>query len=254
MADHFSKLSIAYRSVRTTDVKPIKYIREFLGSYSEVVAADVGCGTGRYSQSLIKYFGSKLFLHCIDANEFMLQELAEQLSSIADGRFKVVKGSAEELPLPAQSLDVLTTFNAVHHFALETFLRESHRVLRKNGYLFVYTRFRSQNKRNLWGKYFPRFAEKEDRLYELENISRALIDVPELELLDVVPFRYRRRAGIHRLIAQAKNRHYSTFSLYGQEEFLEALDTFERELLRRYKNPAAINWYDENTLLVFQNS
>lgn len=254
MGDHFSKLSTRYRSVRITDIKPVKYIGEFLASHREVVAGDVGCGTGRYSQSLIEYLGSKLFLHCIDANESMLQELAEQLSSIADGRFKIVKGNAEELPLPAQSLDVITTFNAVHHFVLEAFLRESHRVLRKDGYLFVYTRFWSQNKRNLWGKYFPRFSEKEDRLHELENITRALIDVPKLELLDVVLFRYRRRSGIHRLIEQAKSLHYSTFSLYGQEEFLEALDTFERELLRRYKNPAAINWYDENVLLVFQNS
>jgi len=254
MSDHFSDLASGYRKIRTTDLRPVKYIQKFLGSYSKVVAADVGCGTGRYSALLIKHLGEKLFLHCIDSNEFMLQQLAEQLPSIGGERIKVLRGTAEELPLPDESLDALTTFNAVHHFPLQAFLQESCRVLRRGSYLFVYTRFQSQNKRTIWGKYFPRFSEKEDRLYELESISRVSADVPGLNLVKVVPFRYRRRAGIHRLVEQAKGRHYSTFSLYGQEEFGEALDTFERELLQRYKNPAAINWYDENVLLVFQNS
>ncbi|MCH8191935.1 MAG: methyltransferase domain-containing protein, partial [Chloroflexi bacterium] len=61
-----------------------------------------------------------------------------------------------ELPIRAETLDCVLTFNAIHDFPLPGFLQESHRVLKDGGYLFIYTRSRSQNQRTVWGRHFPR--------------------------------------------------------------------------------------------------
>ena len=73
--------------------------------------------------------------------------------------------AAEQLPLRAASLDVVTAFNCVHHFDLGRFLTAAARVLKPGGQLFIYTRTPQQNARTIWGQYFPGFTEHEQRLH-----------------------------------------------------------------------------------------
>ena len=61
------------------------------------------------------------------------------------------------------------------------FLQEASKTLKDGGYVFVYTRLKSQNARNIWGCFFPKFTEKEKRLYDLSNVE-IWIDKP-LELI-----------------------------------------------------------------------
>jgi hypothetical protein len=58
------------------------------------------------------------------------------------------------------SLDAMVTFNAIHHFILSDFLGETSRVLQDNGHLFICTRLRSQNERDIWGRFFPNSVKK----------------------------------------------------------------------------------------------
>ena len=251
---HFSKVAPNYRGLRTTDPEPVRYIADLLKSYQEVVAADVGCGAGRYDRLLFDHMGEGLFLHCVDASKYMLEELKSHLGEQYDGRYDSVLGQADGLPLEDESLDALLTFNAVHHFPLQAFLKESCRVMRPGGHLLIYTRFRSQNARSIWGQYFPRFGEKEDRLYESDSMREAVAVVAGLTLERIVPFRYPRRSSIDRLIEQAKGHHYSTFDLYGAEEFEEALGGFNEDVRRRSVNLETIEWYDENSLVVVRKT
>jgi hypothetical protein len=64
----------------------------------------------------------------------------------------------------------------------------------RGGRLFVYTRTPEQNARTIWGRWFPGFTEREQRLYS------------EATLTD------------ERLRAQVEGRHHSTFSLYRPDE------------------------------------
>jgi len=209
---------------------------------------------GRYDVKLFQYLGERLSLTCIDPNESMLNELAKNLRDHNIRNFKAIRAQASALPISANSLDTIFTFNAIHHFKLLNFLKEASRVLRNNRYLFIYTRLRSQNKRNIWGEYFPKFHEKETRLYELSGLREELKEVPILNLESIEYFRYTREAKLEWLITQAINHHYSTFYLYDEKEFEEALKKFSKNIAREYKDPDKIIWNDENIMLVIRKN
>jgi ubiquinone/menaquinone biosynthesis C-methylase UbiE len=249
---HFSIIAHKYKDLRTTDLGPVLLIKERLRNLAKITAGDLGCGVGRYDLELFRQLDARLHLICIDDNENMLTELTMNLEDHKIGNFQVVRARVDGLPLPASSLDCVITFNAVHHFKLFNFLKEASRALRKDGYLFVYTRLRSQNKRNIWGRYFPKFYEKEKRLYELDELKGALKETPSLRLESIEYFKYKRVANLEWLITQARNRHYSTFYLYDEEEFEESLKKFQEEIAHRFKDPGRIVWYDENTMLVIR--
>ena len=123
-------------------------------------------------------------------------------------------------------MDCIFTFNAVHHFDFTKFLEKSARALKREGRIFIYTGLRSQNARSIWGCYFPLFSKKETRLYELEEMKRWVQSTDSSSLETVRPFKYKRLSTIERLIEQVKTRHYSTFSLYEENELDGALETF----------------------------
>lgn len=251
---HFSRIAHKYRYLRTTDSLLVQSITNKLENLTKIKAADVGCGAGRYDLRLFHYFGKKLFLTCIDCNENMVNELAKNLKSHKIRNFKAILASAGALPLSSNSLDSIFTFNAIHHFNLLDFLKESSRVLRNNGYFFIYTRLRSQNKRNIWGKYFPKFHEKEIRLYKLSELKEKLKKVQALKLSSVEYFTHRRTAKLDRLLTLAKNFHYSTFYLYDEKEFKEALKKFPENIARDFKVPDKIIWDDENIMLILRKN
>jgi len=153
------------------------------------------------------------------------------------------------LPLPSDHLDCVFTFNAVHHFDIMGFLSECSRVLRRKGFLFVYTRLRNQNSRTIWGRYFPLFCERETRLYETGELERYVSTTPRLRMEDVRLFEYQRSSSLGRLLELAENRHYSTFSLYSKKELQASLTEFELNIRRNFEDPDDVRWIDENVML-----
>ncbi len=247
--EHFSRIAPKYTGLRTTDLAPVRYAIKKLGSLRRIHAADVGCGSGRYDRVLLQHLKERLKLVCVDDNEDMLRVLREDLSEYALN-LQVARACARALPLASASLDCMFTFNAVHHFKIEAFLREAARCLAPDGLLFIYTRTRSQNSRHVWGKHFPGFYEKENRLWEFIELSNFIAAVPNLRLDKIRIFQHRRRARLSWLVQRARQRHYSTFDLYGAKEFKEALAQFEERLRRVYRDPNEITWTDENLMLV----
>ena len=247
---HFSSIAPKYKTLRTTDVQPILLIKEKLQGLTDIDAADVGCGVGRYVIKLFEHLGNRLCLACIDVNKNMLSKLRHNLKEHKIQNFTAIRAPAHSLPLSAGAFDCVFSFNAAHHFKVIEFFKEVSRVLRDRGYLFLYTRLRSQNKENIWGKYFPKFYEKENRLHELDELKEAIRGVPGLILESVEYFKYRRAAKLESLIAQAANHHYSTFYLYDEKEFEECLKEFEQNIAREFVNPDRITWIAENIMLV----
>ncbi|MGK7874130.1 MAG: class I SAM-dependent methyltransferase [Xenococcaceae cyanobacterium] len=249
---HFSKIAEKYRDLRTTDVEPILYIQKKLQELPKIEAADIGCGGGRYDLELFRHLGDRLDLHCIDANPDMLKELHLYLTEQGIKNFRTAEAPAEKLPLESNSLDCVFTFNAIHHFKLADFFAETCRILKDNGLLFAYTRSRTQNNQNIWGKYFPLFKEKEIRIYELYDFQEVITNNPQLELHSVEEFQYERVANLDELIEQAQNHHYSTFYLYTEEEFEKSLKQFKKNVQMHFPDSENIQWIDGNTLLVIR--
>jgi SAM-dependent methyltransferase len=251
MYDHFSQLAPRYRDLRITDVEPIAFIGETLKGLPEVKAADVGCGDGRYDLLLFQYLNN-LHLTCIDTNDSMLEHVSDYLTNHNITQFETIQAGSETFPLENNSMDCILTFNAIHHFDFLKFIEKAAESIKKNGKIFIYTRLRNQNARNIWGQYFPSFVEKETRLYELNEMEQWIQSVDSLTIERVKLFKYKRNSTLERLVDQVKGRHYSTFSLYKEDELDEALKTFQDNIRQAFQKTGHIEWFDENVLLILK--
>ena len=248
MHDHFSAIASKYRNVRTLDAKPILHIKNILKEKPKISMADIGCGDGRYSLELLKCLGDKCYLHCIDSNEKMLTYLENYLIEQNATNFCVRPGNADKLPLENNSMDCIVSFNAIHHFDIQRFLAEALGCLKNDGHLFIYTRLKNQNSRNIWGQYFPLFTEMENRLYELDELEKHIQNA-DMSIHSTKVFGYSRTSSLDRLVHQAQNNHYSTFTLYDKETFDESLEAFQQNIKKNFDDLGQIKWYDENILL-----
>ena len=253
MTGHFSHVARYYRHLRTTDLAPIRFIKENIIGCESITAADIGCGAGRYSYNLLRYLPVR-HLICIDASEQMLRANCEYLKSkkVCDHSF--IKASAERIPLANSTLDCVFTFNAIHHFNIVAFLNEVTRILKKGCKAFVYTRLKAQNATNIWGMYFPSFLDKEKRLYELEELDSAIEGIAGVVLESVNEFSFKRKTSLAELVMRARLKHYSTFSLYEKDEFERALRVFENTISREFSDLNDITWRDEYTLLLIRRT
>ena len=249
--NHFSEVASSYRRTRTTDVEPIAFIGETLGKLPEVKATDIGCGAGRYDLLLFQYLNN-LHLTCIDINEHMLIQVSDYLKSNGINNFKTIKSDVNDIPLENNSMDCIFTFNAIHHFDFVMFIQKCSRVIKDDGRIFIYTRLRSQNNRSVWGQYFPLFSEKENRLYEIYEMEQHINSVNSLRLETTKLFKYKRNSTMEQLVEKVKAKHYSTFSLYEEDELVESLKGFQKNLKVRFQNTSQIEWFDENVLLVLE--
>ena len=254
LTKHFSAVASRYNQLRTTDSEPIDLVARYLPDRGLVIAADVGCGTGRYTIELGRRLGKRLFAYFLDTCEGMLEclRLDPGLSRIRG--FDLLRAQAEEMPLPDASLDCVLTFNAVHHFKVAQFLREVGRVLRSAGLLFIYTRLRDQNERSIWGQCFPGFTHKETRLFDEEQLTQILDDQPELAVRELIRFGFQRTATRDCLKERIRSRHYSTFCFYGPDELEAATREFEIALTKRFGTSEVIRWRDEYAMAIAERT
>ena len=249
---HFSTVAPRYNDLRTLDPEPVDLMVSSLAGLKTVTVADVGCGTGRYMIELLRGLGEKPFVYFVDCSEAMLVQLRVELTLLNIPGFDILHSPAENLPLPDGSLDCMITFNAVHHFDLVRFFREVGRTLRPGGLLFIYTRFREQNERGIWGQYFPDFAEKERRLYDEEHMTQAIGSAGALIVRDLTHFIFRRAATLDHLIHRVKNKHYSTFCFYEPDELERAITRFEVNLKEKFGAFETLEWVDENVMITVE--
>ena len=254
MYEHFSDVAALYNNLRTTDLEPIMFMKDMLnGNNNKLAAADIGCGAGRYSLQFLQHMDIS-HLACIDINELMLKQVSNILGDAGLTNFSTIHSGAEHVPLKDNSVDCIFAFNAIHHFDFAAFMQESARIVRDGGSIIIYTRLRCQNAENIWGKHFPLFLAKEDRLYEMDDLERMIAPIQALTIQCRKQFRYLRTASLDQLVNLARNSHYSTFSLYEKQEFVSALKEFKRNITRHFSDPECIKWFDEHTMLVVGRS
>jgi ubiquinone/menaquinone biosynthesis C-methylase UbiE len=247
---YFSEVANRYNKLRVTDLEPIGYIAEKIKKLEQIEAIDIGCGSVRYDALFYKFLGSKLKLTCADSNFEMLDSLIKYFSSQNISRYTTINAPAENTMYKDKVFDCVFTFNAVHHFNLLEFLRESARILKTGGNLFVYTRLPDQNRRNIWGQHFPMFNQKETRLYSLNKFVKTVRLVPQLRLKSIEYYRYERKSALQELVQRTRAHHYSTFVLYSLEELEKAIIGFISNIKNNFKDEANIHWVDENVMFV----
>jgi len=252
MLDHFSQIASIYSQVRTIDHEAINYITKKLAFKQTIVAADIGCGDGRYSIKLIEKLRNRLSLTCVDVNYEMLQQISKISSNFQNLQTK--QAFAETLPFDDNSLDCIFSFNAIHHFKINEFAKECNRVLKNNGLLFIYTRLKEQNESNIWCKFFPDFSKKEDRLFDNHSLTERISNQTSLNLTSTEFFHHNRSSDIRTLVSKAEKKHYSTFSLYTVSELDKSIGKFKQNIYQNFSNPENIQWVDENIMSVFKKT
>ena len=223
---YFDDIAQDYEDVRGTEIWPslLHTIRSVDSNTRRVL--DVATGTGLFGVRLAEEGFQVLGL---DQNPHMLAQAICKAKQ-QDCSFRGVLGLAEQLPLPERSISVMFSTNAIHHFDLQAHFTEVKRVLKPGGCYVVYTRFRKQNARSIWGRLFPHFAEKETRLYNPEDFQRLEAEFPELALESLDELSFEKPFSYHRLLQIARQRLYSTFAFYSEEEFWRAYATFRSGL------------------------
>jgi len=252
---HFSIIADMYQELRTTDTEPIEYIISKLPSLENLDVIDLGCGTGRYDLLLLDDLSQNCSLTGVDANEKMLSEFAENLKSQGYTKIRSICAPVEELSdKDMTKYDVVLSFNALHHFNLGKILSIVSSLLKEKGLAFLYSRTRNQNRRSIWGRYFPKFDYYESRLRSLTEIEQAIYETNGIEIKEIKFFQFYRYNSVSTLIEKAINRHYSTFSLYDSSEFKVALREFEERIEHKIDQFESIEWIDRNVMYTIQRT
>lgn len=100
--------------------------------------ADVAAGTGKLTRLLVPTGADVLAIE-------PMASMRQALGATAPG-VGVLDGTAENLPLPDRSIDVVTVAQAFHWFDAPVALAELHRVLRPGGHLFLLWNMRDRDR------------------------------------------------------------------------------------------------------------
>ena len=112
---------------------------------------DLGCGTGRFSESLAAHFDAEVI--GIDPSEKMLDQARRKLS---DHRVRYQLGSGEAIPLLNDSVDLIFMSMCFHHFKDQMLaVRECRRVLRDGAVAILRTGTRDRIPSYPYGEFFP---------------------------------------------------------------------------------------------------
>ncbi len=136
------------------------YMRDTLHITAGSVLADIGSGTGIFTQQLLDC-GCKVF--AVEPNRDMREKAEEKLSR--NKNFISVDGSASRMGLPDHSVDLITAAQAFHWFEPEAFRRECRRVLKPGGKVMIVYNFRDEKAdctkalADLQRRYNPGFRE-----------------------------------------------------------------------------------------------
>ncbi|UTH73284.1 class I SAM-dependent methyltransferase [Chromobacterium sp. IIBBL 290-4] len=124
----FGKEAQAYARGRPEYPEGLRgWLSDTLGVAEGRVALDLGAGTGKFTRLLVDAGATVL---AVEPVENMREQLRQRLPMV-----EALAGSAETIPLPDQSVDVVACAQAFHWFANDKALAEIHRVLKPGGRL-----------------------------------------------------------------------------------------------------------------------
>lgn len=98
------------------------YFRTRLGGKTVL---DLGAGTGKLTRQLVALGADVVAVEPGDAMRAVLEDVVPEARALA--------GSAEQIPLPDASVDLVTAAQSFHWFRIDEALAEMHRVLRPGG-------------------------------------------------------------------------------------------------------------------------
>ena len=126
-------------------------VASYVGKQRVNTILDLGCGTGRFSESLAAHFDAEVV--GIDPSEKMLGQARRKLR---DPRVRYQRGCGEAIPLPDDSVDLIFMSMSFHHFTDQMLAaRECRRVLRDGSVAVLRTGIRERIPSYPYVEFFP---------------------------------------------------------------------------------------------------
>jgi Methylase involved in ubiquinone/menaquinone biosynthesis len=174
--ERFSNRVDAYVKYRPSyPAEAIAHLYHTIGLSRSSIIADVGAGTGKFSELLLNQ-GSPVI--AVEPNKEM-REAAEQRLS-ANPLFRAVPGSAEETGLPDHSVDFIVCAQAFHWFDRKAARQEFARILKPGGQVVL-----------IWNSRMTSgtpFREAYDRLLHTYGIDYAKLMHKNISPADLAAF------------------------------------------------------------------
>nr|XP_025976890.1 putative methyltransferase DDB_G0268948 isoform X1 [Dromaius novaehollandiae] len=166
----------------------LSYVREKRTNPIELVV-DVGCGSGQGTRFLAEHFRKVVGA---DISEAQIQEARDAPSP---PNLSYLVCPAEELPFEDGSVDLLTSFTAVHWFDIEKFMKEVNRVVKPRGCvaLSTYTADMSLRYGHCSEKLTQIFRETTDLIFKYAHTRVKHVLEDYKEIFEALPFQDKKR-------------------------------------------------------------
>ncbi len=177
---------------------------------------DLGCGTGNETINLEKSFNCSVT--GVEPSNKMLTIAKEQNKSI-----NWLSGSAEYIPVPDDSVNILTAFFSIHHFdKLDKAFAEIDRVLSKNGKIFIFTISHQQMKSSLEYQFIPELLAADiSRVPKIKDLQEILTKQGFSSITKVS--KYETRKIDNNYLEMVKNQYRSGLRLLNQKQIEDAV-------------------------------
>jgi len=227
MVDYDGRLHQVYAAGRALPADSLDTWMEVAAGFAPderpLTVLDLGCGTGRFTPALAETFGGPVY--GVEPSAGMRQQAAKHPD------VTYLEGSAEAIPLPDESCDLVWLFLTIHHWTdpLQG-LREVRRVLRPGGTVVLRTQFGDRMPDLYWYRYFPSARRVDAAMYLPFDEVLALTEQAGLTAeeeprwVDVTEARTQ-SATYERL----KLRAFSTFEHIAEDELDRGFAEFERD-------------------------
>jgi ubiquinone/menaquinone biosynthesis C-methylase UbiE len=175
---------------------------------------DLGCGTGRFTPALARTFGGPVY--GIEPSRQM-RDIA--VRSSAHPGVTYLAGSAEDIPLPAASCDVVLMYLVFHHVRDRAAgVAEIRRVLRPGGRVLIRSPFADRMPDLWWHRFFPRAVEIEKEMFPTTGQVEQAFSPAGLRVLSLDTVRERFADSMAEGAARLRLRAISTFEYLTEQE------------------------------------
>ena len=230
MVDYDERLHAVYAEGRKLAPEGLQaWLREFAAdapAERPLAVLDLGCGIGRFTPALAEEFGGPVY--GVEPSEQMRRQA---LQEAAHPQVTYLAGSAEAIPLPDDSVDLVLLFLTLHHWNdRQQGMTEVARVLRPGGVVLLRTQFADRMPDVHWYRYFPSARRVDAAMYLGLDEVRELVEqaglVPDPEPRWVKATEARTlRASYERV----KLRALSTFEHLPPDELEAGFAAFEKD-------------------------
>ena len=120
--------------------KRIAILRE-VGLKPGMTVADIGAGSGLFTQLFAYEVGPRGRVHALEINPVMVNNIVRRAREVGLMNVEGRLGNAKSIPLPAGSLDVAFTSDVYHHFEFPQVILQAIRAALKPGGIFIVVDF-----------------------------------------------------------------------------------------------------------------